>query len=154
MPCDCLSDLLPLLSLRFLIRIHQAAANRTPPNDPAGKPTPKKKSPKTKAEIEELIEIPAKFLQADIKKYLKDNPQLPTWPKEKGSGDIGEWIDRLRLPAIRSSSPYPFLLLHNLGEESHDPLLAGRVSKLFSPDSTLRYSVPHLHFEINFLLIT
>jgi len=117
---DFLFDLLLLLFLRFLIRIRGAAGNRTPPNDPASKSTPQKESPKTEEETQVLIKVFDKSLREQIKKYLRDNPQLPTWPDkigfdeigsdeissdEMGSDEIGEHIAGLRLPATSISIP-------------------------------------------------
>jgi Crinkler effector protein N-terminal domain len=65
-------------------------------------------------------------------------PQLPLWEPLSGSDDIQRHITGLKLPTLHDSR-HPSLLLHNLGQPSHDPKLVERVNRLFNPGGQPRY---------------
>ena len=63
--------------------------------------------------------------------FLRDNIQLPLWqPSLDLADETRRHITGLKLPVISSLSSFPF---HNLGQPSHDALLANRVDTPFSP---------------------
>ena len=71
-------------------------------------------------------------LQSTFEIFLEENTQLPLW---KAPLDLAEetrrHINGLKIPTISPSSQSPLLLLHNLGQPSHDAQLADRVDRLF-----------------------
>jgi len=67
--------------------------------------------------------------------FLKNNVQLPLWQPPSGlDAATRSHLTDLKIPTMSSSSPVPLLLLHNLGQRSHDTQLAARVDGLFHPD--------------------
>jgi hypothetical protein len=80
----------------------------------------------------------AKFeidLRRTFETFLRDDVQLPPWQPLRGSDIILSHIKGLKIPAVSLDSQSPSLLLHNLGQPSHDPQLAQRVASLFRPGS-------------------
>ncbi|KAG8836664.1 hypothetical protein FRC18_010929 [Serendipita sp. 400] len=95
-------------------------------------------SPRPDEEIKSLIETSIDDLRKVINEYLTNDAQLPLWQAQQGSDHMRRHIANLKIPTT-TTPPSPSLLLHNLGQPSHDPLLVRRVEKLFTPDSRLRF---------------
>ena len=75
-------------------------------------------------------------LRSTFEIFLRDNVQLPLWRPPLDLDDkIRKHLTGLKIPIISSSSPVPLLVLHNLGQPSHDAQLATRVDGLFRPES-------------------
>jgi hypothetical protein len=123
----------------------QKRGARTPPTKFMSLVPP---SPKGDEEIKATIKGCIPHLQTIINAYLRNDVRLPLWQAQHGSDEMRSHIANLKMPAATSPSPFPSLLLHNLGQLSHDPLLPDRVDRLFRPQSNLRYSFPYLHAEI------
>jgi len=86
--------------------------------------------------IEERVKRFTINLQSQFGIYLNENVQLPLWqPPLELDDDTRRHLTGLNIPTISSSSPVPLLLLHNLGQQSHDAQLANRIDRLFSPES-------------------
>ena len=112
-------------------------APTVPPNHP-GFVLPIPFSPRQDHEIETAVEKFAIDLKEAFNVFLNDNIQLPLWHPPSNLDipvNIRTHIAALKIPTLSPSSQFPLLLLHNLGEESHDALLDGRVEGLFHPDS-------------------
>ena len=84
-------------------------------------------------------DIPAKiknfeaYLRSIFDIFLREDTQLPLWQPPLPLADkTREHIADLKIPTIYHLSPFPLLLLHNLGQPSHDAQLAERVDRLFS----------------------
>ncbi|KAG8817217.1 hypothetical protein FRC17_011324 [Serendipita sp. 399] len=90
-------------------------------------------------EIKALIDSSVPFLQTVFSAYLSNDIQLPLWQVQQGSDEMRRHIANLNLPALTFTASFPSLLLHNLGQPSHDPLLANRVNRIFLPHSGLRF---------------
>ena len=109
----------------------------TPPNHPQSSPripfTPPQKADEG---IEGRVSQFAIKLKRTFKEFLRNNVQLPLWqpPLDLADGTRSH-ITELKIPITSSSSKVPSLLLHNLGQPSHDPQLAERVDRLFQLDS-------------------
>jgi hypothetical protein len=75
-------------------------------------------------------------LRSTFEIFLKENVQLPLWQPPIDLADLAdetrEHIIGLKIPTISVRSPFPLLLLHNLGQPSHDAQLDSRVDGLFS----------------------
>ena len=86
-----------------------------------------------------IMEGVSKFtinLQSTFERFLKENVQLPLWqPPSHLADDTRRHLTGLKIPIISPSSPIPLLLLHNLGQPSHDAHLAKRVEGLFGQES-------------------
>jgi hypothetical protein len=78
----------------------------------------------------------SKFWEKRIKRiidnYLNGDAELPRWKLQRGSDEMRTYVDGLNLPTLHPSSPFPSLLLHNLGHLSHDKPLAKRIKELFA----------------------
>jgi hypothetical protein len=84
-----------------------------------------------------MSELIAKFsinLRGTFETFFKNDVQLPLWEPPSGPDAIRSHIAGLKIPIISQASQFPSLLLHNLGQPSHDPELAGRVDMLFRPE--------------------
>ena len=57
-------------------------------------------SPKSQAEIEKIVKSSTKSLRASIQKYIRDNPQFPTWPQTPAPDEMGRHIAHLKLPTL------------------------------------------------------
>jgi len=112
------------------------------PRAPSSVPMIINTTPRKNDEIEELTKSFVPPLKERINAYLKNHTQLPPWKPQQhqGSDEMQRQIESLKLPARTLSSPFPSLLLHNLGQPSHDPLLAGRIARLFALTSDIKYS--------------
>jgi hypothetical protein len=66
-----------------------------------------------------------------IRDYLTKRPTLGFWKPTNVPQPVQDHIVSLKIPSL-SGKPYPNLLLHNLGQPSHDKQLLNRVSELFS----------------------
>jgi hypothetical protein len=89
-------------------------------------------SPNLDEDIKEIVSKFANSLKRTFEIFLKDNAQLPVWePPLNLAEKTRRHITRLKIPIISRSSQLPLLLLHNLGQRSHDPKLAERVDRLF-----------------------
>jgi hypothetical protein len=77
-------------------------------------------------------------LKTTIGDCLQTGVQLTQWSLKQGSEEMRSYVAGLGLPASFPSSSFPSLLLHNLGELSHDQLLARRIEGLFSGCSRVR----------------
>jgi hypothetical protein len=111
---------------------------------------PKPSQPKThENQPGSLPKIPELVQSEEIETYMADfesklnqkfqqifekDVQLPLWRPNSGSDTIQSHITDLKIPY--TSSKHPSLLLHNLGQPSHDPQLATRVSDLFDSTET------------------
>jgi hypothetical protein len=71
-------------------------------------------------------------LKEKFQQFFENDRQLPLWTPDSGPDEIQSHITSLKIPC--TSAEHPSLLLHNLGQPSHDPKLATRVGDLF--DST------------------
>jgi len=101
-----------------------------PPNDfsPQNPVSPKSKSDDIKADVNEFVD----YLRMKFGTFLRNNVQLPLWqPSLELDDHTQRHIAGLEIPIIDQSSEHPMLLLHNLGQPSHDPQLADRVQRLF-----------------------
>jgi Crinkler effector protein N-terminal domain len=74
-------------------------------------------------------------LRSTFKIFLTNNVQPPLWEPLWGSEEVRSHITGLKIPLMSQS---PSLLLHNLGQLSHDAQLVERIDKLFSPRSGKR----------------
>ena len=75
-------------------------------------------------------------LRETFEDFLENNVQLPLWQLPSNlakhlNQEIRSHINGLKIPKIKSSSQIPLLLLHNLGQPSHDEELVDRVNRLF-----------------------
>jgi hypothetical protein len=111
-----------------MTRLTNHPQDRTPPNHPGSLPL-LDVSPETP------LESQLEGLDHLISDYLSNDTQLPLWQPRISSEHIRSHITDLKIPAISKASAFPSLLLHNLGETSHDPDLIGRVENLFSGGS-------------------
>ncbi|KIM25388.1 hypothetical protein M408DRAFT_210132 [Serendipita vermifera MAFF 305830] len=87
---------------------------------------------------EEIKKFVAEFdidLRFRLNTFLKGDVQLPLWQSLSGPDEIRSHIAGLKIPKISPSSQFPLLLLHNLGQPSHDQQLVERVNRLFLPGS-------------------
>ena len=107
-----------------------AAAPKMPPNHPA------LLIPFTLTQDKVIHDHVKQFiinLQSQIIIFLKDNVQLPLWQSPLNlDAATRRHLTGLKIPTISSSSQVPLLLLHNLGQPSHNTQLAERVDGLFS----------------------
>ncbi|PVF95648.1 hypothetical protein CPB86DRAFT_710796 [Serendipita vermifera] len=86
------------------------------------------------------MEKETRDIESAIESYLQDDVQLPHWEPQRGTPEMRSHIESLKLPASSSSSSsFPSLLLHNLGELSHDRLLPERIKGIFSTEIELRF---------------
>src|SRR5258707_4356545 len=116
----------------FVVRLlattppNQTPPNQTPPNQSPY--SPKAEDIRIKEGLNEFtIELRSRF-----DGFLKKKAQLPLWtPSSNITGQIRRHITGLEMPIITPSSKFPSLLLHKLGQQSHDPQLTKRVDKLF-----------------------
>ena len=93
-------------------------------------------TPKLGEEIETTVNELVEDLRRTFEIYLRDDTQLPLWQPPLGLADrTRRHITDLKLPIIPSSSPLLLLLLHDLGQPSHDSHLAKRINELFLPYS-------------------
>jgi hypothetical protein len=85
-------------------------------------------------EIQKLIAGFMINLESTFKTFFNNDVQLPLWKPPLGQD--GDWshITGLKIPVISRSSQIPSLLLHNLGQPSHDAQLVERVDTLFRPE--------------------
>ncbi|KAG8813639.1 hypothetical protein FRC17_001475, partial [Serendipita sp. 399] len=115
-------------------------SNKAPPKIlPTGIASLGPLSRKRDEEAKSLIKNSILRLQVIISAYLRDDVRLPIWNVQRGPDEMRRHIDNLKIPVVDPSSPSPSLLLHNLGQPSHDPLLAERVDRLFRPGSGLTF---------------
>lgn len=70
-------------------------------------------------------------LRMEISHYLDNDVSLPCFEPYSGSIEAREHIRNLKIPVILPE--FPSLLLHKLGEPSHDAQLSDRVARLFKP---------------------
>jgi hypothetical protein len=84
-------------------------------------------------------------LRSKFEPFLKENVQLPLWqPPLHLAGETRRHITGLKIPIISSSSQFPLLLLHNLGQPSHD---AYALTRFFVRNS--RNTFPYAYSEIS-----
>lgn len=93
-------------------------------------------SPKVDEDINYEVNKYAEELQRTFGIFLKSNDQPPPWklPSDLDEGTQSH-INNLRIPTISPGSKFPLLLLHELGQSSHDPQLAKHVDGLFDAKS-------------------
>ena len=78
------------------------------------------------------------YLRKVLEIFLKNNVQLPLWQLPSNlakylTEETRSHITGLKMPITTFSSETPSLLLHNLGERSHDAKLVDRINELFDP---------------------
>jgi hypothetical protein len=122
--------LLPAVSSATRINFHETLPDRpySPPTDPN--------------KYQRILDDFSTLLQKLFDKYLNDDVQLPIWKPQDASENIQRHIASLSIPTLQASSRIPSLLLHNLGQPSHDRQLADRVEEIFrfgSPTLDLLY---------------
>jgi hypothetical protein len=86
-------------------------------------------TPTRDAEIKEDVTKFEIDLRITFDIFFKNDVQLPLWQPQ--SGPHAGHIAGLKIPLVSPVSQSPSLLLHNLGQPSHDPQLSDRVDKLF-----------------------
>jgi hypothetical protein len=87
--------------------------------------------------IQQCVDRFTILLKSTFHIFLKDNTQLPIWQPPSNllvDDEFRDLLTRLKIPIIHPESQFPFMLLHKLGQKSHDPQLAGRVDRLFDPN--------------------
>ena len=88
------------------------------------------------------IRSSAEKLRSTFEAYLTKNTQLPLWPLPPHLANLDDGTRRhiadLKMPVTSLQSQLPSLLLHNLGQPSHDPQLAERVDGLFKLEWDLK----------------
>jgi len=102
-----------------------------PPNHPGhASPIPFSRT----RDFEERVRQYTINLRSTFEMFLNENVQLPLWqpPLDLADG-VRKHITDLKIPTL-SYPEIPSLLLHNLGQPSHDPQLARRVDGLFRPE--------------------
>jgi len=88
--------------------------------------------PKRDHAIKKVVSEFANKLRRTFDIFLRDNVQLPLWqPPLDLADETRRHITDLKIPIISPSSQSSLLLLHNLGQPSHDAQLARRVDGLF-----------------------
>ncbi len=72
-------------------------------------------------------------LRSTFERFLQSDRQLPLWHPSSGLADekARRHLIGLQIPFIKPFSEFPLLLLHKLGQSSHDAQLAERVDRLF-----------------------
>ena len=123
-------------------------ASKRPTTPPNKFVSPAHSSPKSRSEVEEIIEGFIPHLESTIEACLRNDVQLPPWKPRHVSGEIRSQIENLKIPLSFTICPYPSLLLHDLGGQSHDPQLADRLSRLFDAEPKLKYMFRGLHSKI------
>jgi hypothetical protein len=78
-------------------------------------------------------------LKAALSMYIEKDTRLPIWQPQSGSDEIRSHISGLQIPKLSDSSPFPSLLMHGLGQPSHDTQPLERVNKLFRAGSRHKY---------------
>jgi hypothetical protein len=82
--------------------------------------------------IEKRVSKFASNLKTTFTNFLKNDVQLPLYdPPSELDDKTRRHITGLKIPIITRSSRVLLLLLHNLGQSSHDANLADRVNGLF-----------------------
>jgi len=104
-------------------------APMTPPNHPVHAPPIRFTQDD---QIHELVRGFAINLRSKFERFLKENVQLPLYqPPLDLADETRRHITGLKIPIISPFSRFPLLLLHNLGQPSHDAQLAKRVERHF-----------------------
>jgi len=115
---------------------HSDTAPKTPPNHPESVPKKIPFTPEPNENIEKAVNKFVIHLRSTFGEFIRNDTQLPLWeppPLNIADETRGHLID-LKIPTASQKSPFPLLLLHNLGQPSHDPHLAKRVEGLFHSD--------------------
>jgi hypothetical protein len=89
--------------------------------------------PTTPERDDEVKQLVARFeigWRNTFETFFHDDVQLPLWEPQEGPDSSQSHISGLKIPDI---SGLPSLLLHNLGQPSHNPKLAERIAHLFKP---------------------
>lgn len=107
----------------------------TSTNDPATLPEIEHSPQLGRERIKEIVSAYEPDLQRAIAQYLKDDIKLPRFQPQAGSAMVRDHIASLKIPTIPSSPQIPSLLLHNLGQLSHDRGLVNRIKKVFNANS-------------------
>ena len=82
-------------------------------------------------DVENVVSNFEDHLRTTFGIFLRDDVQLPLWQPPKGLDDKTQrHITDLKIPIISSESQLPLLLLHNLGQPSHDARLLDRLFTL------------------------
>jgi hypothetical protein len=88
--------------------------------------------------IRRLVDESIPRIEAKLARYLDSDAQLPSFEPEDGKAEMREYISSLRIPKLSLSPGSLSLLLHDLGNESHDPYLEKRIKELFPSDLGFR----------------
>jgi hypothetical protein len=106
-----------------------------PPDHPESlPPIPYSPDLATVTETEKNITQFESNLRSIFETFFLNDVQLPLWEPPSGPDAIRSHIAGLKIPIISQGSQFPSLLLHNLGQPSHDAQLAERVDELFRPE--------------------
>jgi hypothetical protein len=89
----------------------------------------------TSAELKKAIADFETNLLSIFQMLLTNDVQLPLWGPLHGTEEFRRHITDLKIPLVSAT---PSLLLHNLGQQSHDTQLVGRIRNLFDPGSKER----------------
>jgi Crinkler effector protein N-terminal domain len=110
--------------------------NRPRPSDEPTPLNPSETSPhgspsQDDAKTTKTLKPKQESLRLAIKEYLIQDIKLPLFQLRVGSDEVKNHISSLEIPVLPSSPHIPSLLLHKLGDWSHELGLADRVEKIF-----------------------